>query len=245
MEVSCWDEDVGANESLAKIRAQPGGGAAGLAFANKSPPPLRRAPLQETCLCNRGICSKRLEIQHRALRDFPGEGLRRESELRFIESWVSTYFVIGARENVFCNATALQRRGTCCPRSNFVCRLFRNQHRIHEGKSKFARRPGDCGPRPRAVTADGSSFKMATRFGGKLEPGEADPPHTNTARGASQLLARMSPPAKSPAARKALRAGWPCLSLHNRVDLCLNPGRKPPTGPTGKSSRPLRSRTCC
>lgn len=155
MEVSCWDEDVGANESLAKIRAQSGGGAAGLAFANKSTPPLRRAPLQKTCLCNRRICSKRLEIQHRALRDFPGEGLRRESELRFIESWVSTYFVIGAREIIFCNATALHRRRTCCPRSNFVCRRLRNHRRIHEGKSKFTRGPGNRSPRPRAVATDG------------------------------------------------------------------------------------------
>lgn len=141
MEGSCWYEDVGANESLAKIRAQPGGGAAGLAFANKSPPPLRREPLQETCLCNRGICSKRLEIQHRALRNFPGEGLRRESELRVIESWVSTYFVIGAREIVFCNATALYQPRTRCARSNFVCRFVRKPRRIHQRKSKFARRP--------------------------------------------------------------------------------------------------------
>jgi len=44
------------------------------AFVNKSPPPLRRELLQETCLSNRKICSKGLEIQHRALRYFPGDG---------------------------------------------------------------------------------------------------------------------------------------------------------------------------
>ena len=43
-----------------------------------------------------------------------------ESEIGVIKTWVSTYFVIGAWENVFCKLTAAQKAPRMPRRSNFV-----------------------------------------------------------------------------------------------------------------------------
>jgi hypothetical protein len=48
-------------------------------------------------------CAKGLEGSASRAEEIPGEEDTRESELGVIESWVSTYFVIGAREILFCN----------------------------------------------------------------------------------------------------------------------------------------------
>ena len=59
------------------------------------------------------------KFQHRALRKIEGANLR-EGEIGVIETWVSTYFVIGATENLFCNARREKRRGSIAARSNLL-----------------------------------------------------------------------------------------------------------------------------
>ena len=99
-----YEKDGWAEESLVEKGA--GGDVSMIfrAFVNNS----RLRPYQ--CLKCRFFACKSDEFvrrswsfQHRALRGNPGRENSRESELRVIKSWVSTYFVIGAREIVFCN----------------------------------------------------------------------------------------------------------------------------------------------